>query len=283
MTRNDPAVECREDAGPVADLPCLKRQFPFRLGTTSYIVPGDLLHHIELLGPCLDEVELVLYECSEGHNLPTAAEVRELAARAAELELTLNVHLPGDLFFADPDPGRCQQFCDMVLRFYDRTLPLEPTAYILHLDSRWADGTVEREEATWQQRMAAALVCLQNRGLDLRRVLVENLEYPLGRLQPLVEAFNLGLCLDIGHLLRYNHDVASHLDDFLEQCPMVHLHGVNNGEDHLGLHHLSEELWALIRRQLAGYRGTVLLELFSLSDLLPSLARIQQLRQGDCK
>jgi len=277
----DPVEAGTPAATPV--LPCLKRQFPFRLGTTSYIIPADLAANLRLLGPCLDEVELVLYECAAGHNLPTPAEVRELAALAVDLELRLNVHLPGDLFFADPEPRRRRQFCDTALRFYERTLPLQPTAYILHLDSRWADGTVESDPQVWHHRLAAALTTLQDQGMDLQQVLVENLEYPLARLLPLAETFQLGLCLDVGHLLRYDHDVASHLDEFLEHCPMVHLHGVNQGEDHLGVQHLPEALWDLIRRQLAAYQGTVLLEIFSLHDLLPSLERMEQLRQGDSK
>ena len=262
----------------VPALPPLKQCFPFRLGTTSYIVPTTIRSNICFLGPLLDEVELVLYECDDCHNLPSITEIKTLAAMATDFDLTYNVHLPGELFFADSDPERRRQFCDTALRFYERTLDLQPTAYILHLDSRQANGEVEEDQQAWTQRIVSSLAYLRSHGMDLRHVLVENLEYPLGRLLPFVQAFDVGLCLDIGHLIRYGHNLETHLQDFLDRCPVIHLHGVHQGEDHLGLHHLASSDWELICRHLATYNGVVSLEIFSLADLESSLQKMAELR-----
>ena len=56
--------------------PALKRGFPFRLATTSYIFPAEILPNIRCLGRYFDEVELVLFESGQEDNLPTPGEIR---------------------------------------------------------------------------------------------------------------------------------------------------------------------------------------------------------------
>jgi sugar phosphate isomerase/epimerase len=266
---------------PKQSLPSLKQKFAFRLSTTSYIIPAAIIPNIRFLGRFLDEVELVLFESQDCHNLPTPGEIHDMATLAADLDLTYNVHLPGDLFFGDPDPALRQAFCTTALNFYERTLDLHPTAYILHLDSRKADGEVEADRNAWRQRVHESLDIMQSRGLDLRRVVVENLEYSLERIEPFAAAFGMDLCLDIGHLLRYGHDPEKQLETFLHKSTMVHLHGVKDGEDHLGLNHIPPQTWEAICQALQEYCGGVSLEVFSLNDLIPSLQRMQELIRGE--
>jgi sugar phosphate isomerase/epimerase len=262
-------------------LPLLKGRLAFRLATTSYIIPAAILPNIRFLGRHVDEVELVLFQSGDDDNLPTPGEVREMAKLASDLDLTYNVHLPADLFFGDPDMAWRRQFCATALRFYERLLPLQPTAYILHLDSRKADGQVEEDESAWRSRVHESLEFMREQGLDLGRVLVENLEFSLKRLVPLTATFGVGLCLDVGHLLRYQHDVAEHLKVFLPLSSMVHLHGLKDGNDHCGLEHIPSPEWQLIGQALRDYRGGVSIEVFSLNDLAPSLLRIQELIEGE--
>ncbi len=267
---------------PMQALPLLKQKFAFRLATTSFIIPGAILPNIRFLGPYVDEVELVLFESQDLNNIPTLAEIGELAILAEDFGLTYNVHLPGDLFFGDPDPALRQAFCATALNFYERTLALQPTAYVLHLDSRKADGKIEPDRAAWRQRVHESLDNMQSKGLDLCRVVLENLEYPLERIAPFAETFGMDLCLDIGHLLRYGHDPRKQLEAFLPKSSMVHLHGVNpEGEDHLGLDHIPQQEWDVICQALKEFRGGVSLEVFSLGDLIPSLHRIQELVRGE--
>lgn len=276
--RSAPVEQSPEEA---KILPLLKGRLAFRLATTSYVIPAAILPNIRFLGRHVDEMELVLFQSGHEDNLPTPGEIREMAKLASDLDLTYNVHLPADLFFGEPDVALRRQFCATALRFYERILPLHPAAYILHLDSRKADGQVEEDESAWRSRVHESLEFMMGQGLDLRRVLVENLEYSLKRLVPLVATFGLGLCLDIGHLLRYKHDVAEHLKLFLPLSSMVHLHGVNNGNDHCGLEYIPPQEWGLIGQALRDYQGGVSIEVFSLDDLAPSLLRIQELIEGE--
>jgi len=258
-------------------LPLLKRSFPFRLATTSYILPAEIIPNIRYLGQYFDEIELVLFESGRESNLPSPRDIREMARLASDLDLTYNVHLPADLFFGDPDPALRRRFCETAFSFYERTLPLEPTSYILHLDSRRADETIEPDGSAWANRVRESLQTMQMKGIELRRIAVENLEYPLQRILPFVEAFDMSFCLDIGHLLRYGHDPAEQAALFLKMCSMVHLHGVDNGKDHTGLDHIPLAEWRIICRALERYDGGVSLEVFSTDDLLVSLNRMQEM------
>ena len=263
-------------------LPLLKRSFPFRLATTSYILPAEIIPNIRYLGQYFDEIELVFFESGRESNLPSPRDIREMARLASDLDLTFNVHLPADLFFGDPDPALRRRFCETALSFYERTLPLAPTSYILHLDSRRADETIEPDGSAWTNRVRESLQAMQTQGVELRRIAVENLEYPLQRILPFVEAFDMSFCLDIGHLLRYGHDPAEQTALFLEKCSMVHLHGVDNGKDHTGLDHIPLAEWRIICGALESYGGGVSLEVFSIDDLLVSLRRMQEMaRRGN--
>jgi sugar phosphate isomerase/epimerase len=197
-----------------------------------------------------------------------------MARLASDLDITYNVHLPADLFFGDPDPAVRAKFCETALSFYERTLPLCPTSYVLHLDSRKADGTVEQDGAAWEDRVRESVLRMQTKGMEMRRVAVENLEYPLERVFPFVEAFEMSLCLDLGHLLRYGHDTAQQMSKFLNICSVAHLHGVNNGIDHQGVEHIPPGEWEIICRGLEQYAGVLSIEVFSLKDLSVSVNRI---------
>ncbi|MGA2401516.1 MAG: cobamide remodeling phosphodiesterase CbiR [Syntrophobacteraceae bacterium] len=255
----------------------LKRRFPFRLATTSYIIPAPILPNLHFLGPYVDEVEIVLFESGDESNLPSSAEIREMARVGSDLDITYNIHLPADLFFGDPDPTLREKFAETALRFYERTLSLDPTLYILHLDSRRADGTKEEDQRAWIDRVGESVEGLGCEGLDLHRVAVENLEYPLERVLPLVERSGMTFCLDIGHLLRYGYDVETVIEAFLEKSSMVHLHGVNCGADHVGIEWIPQEKWETISRALQNYCGGVSLEVFALADLASSLQRMQEI------
>jgi sugar phosphate isomerase/epimerase len=258
-------------------LAAVKGTFPFRLGTTSYIIPADILPNVRYLGRYFDEIELVLFESGHESNLPTAVDIREMARLAVDLDITYNVHLPADLFFGDPDPALRRKFCETAFSFYERTLPLCPTAYILHLDSRRADETVEPDGSAWANRVRESLEIMQTKGIELRRLAVENLEYPLQRILPFAEAFGVSFCLDIGHLLRYGHDAAEQMRSFLKMCSMVHLHGIDNGKDHKSIDHIPPTVWKAICEGLEKYHGGLSIEVFSFDDLTVSLNRMQEM------
>lgn len=258
-------------------LPFLKKRFPFRLAATSYIIPAPIIPNLLFFGSHVDEVELVLFESGSESNLPSRSDIREMKALGADLELTYNVHLPADIFLGDPDPDRRHRDRETTLRFFERTLPLNPTLFILHLDSRAGDGSANSDWIAWQDRVRQSVEALVKGGLDPRRVAIENLEYPMELILPLADDHGMSLCLDLGHFIRYQYDLREELEQNLSRSTMLHLHGVANGMDHLGLEHLSDEEWEVVSSALKSYTKGVCIEVFSLDDLVPSLARLKVL------
>ena len=112
----------------------------FRVGTTSYILPDDILPNVEYLAPRVDDIQLVLFETDEyGSNLPDAALRRRLIAQAQQHNLTYTVHLPLDLRLGD---GGAATDLSLVKarRVIEATRDLHPHAYTLHLDGGPADA-----------------------------------------------------------------------------------------------------------------------------------------------
>lgn len=255
-------------------LPSLKGVFPFRLSTTSYIIPDAILPNVEFLGPYLDEVELVLFESGQETNLPSVYEVRELGRMGQDMGITYNVHLPTDIFLGDPVSAVRNSSVEAVLRFHDRTIQLAPRLYVLHLETRSSQGERVQDREAWMDSVRSSLEALWRRGMDPKTVSVENLEYPPNLLEPLIEEMGMWHCVDVGHLIRYGFPVGEELGRCISRCAMVHLHGVEKGIDHRGLDLLPDGLWKELGRCLGRFRGGVSIEVFSLEHLARSMERI---------
>lgn len=257
--------------------PDLKGRFPFRLGTTSYILPAPILPNVRFLAPIVDEIELVLFESRFAENLPTEAEIRELARLGDAHDLTYNVHLPTDLALGDSDAARRWAAGETLKKFYDRTLPLAPTAYILHLEGQPAAEEGSAAMDRWRENIRSSLASLFDAGVDRERLAVENLEAPFAAVAPIVAALDLNVCLDAGHLLRQSLPMAELFTPYGSRTVMVHLHGMDGGRDHRSLRGVSEAAWSFLRGFLETYRGGVSIEVFSREDLGDSLVRLAEL------
>lgn len=254
----------------------LKGRFPFRLGTTSYILPEGILPNLRFLGPHLDEVELVLFESQGEDNLPSPEDTGVMARLGREMDLTFNVHLPTDLYLGSEDFGERRQACETLLRFYERTLPLNPTAYILHFERQATDGSDISELAHWRRRLRSSLELLLEGGLRPDLCALENLSYPFPWVDILAEEYGLNVCLDVGHLLQQDADPTFFFNRYAGRIAMVHLHGVR-GRDHQALTEIPHREWLAIADFLRTYRGGVSLEVFSLADLRVSLEKMAEI------
>ncbi len=116
----------------------------FRLGVPSYVYPADILPNVEALAPLVDDIELVLFESSpevRGQrsevsltNLPSVNTIARLAELAQQHDLTYTVHFPIDRHLGSPDIKERRALQKQMLAIMDRTRPLRPYAYILHLE-----------------------------------------------------------------------------------------------------------------------------------------------------
>ena len=112
----------------------LKNRFPFRLGTTSYIIPADLITNVRYLAPYVDDIELILFEADDESNLPDEKILIELNRIALSNDLSYTVHLPLGLpLGAANEAARCSSV-KKALRIVELTCPLNPAAYVVHFE-----------------------------------------------------------------------------------------------------------------------------------------------------
>ncbi len=248
----------------------------FRLGTTSYIIPADILPNVEFLAPQVDDVQLVLFETDEyGSNLPDAAVRQRLLQLAADHGLTYTVHLPLDLAFGS-DGEALHLSLVKARRVIEATQDLNPVAYTLHLDGRplLADGGCEPEQvAAWQANACRALETVSGWVSDPALLCIENLErWDPEAFTPVLARVPVSRTIDVGHLWLQGVDPMPHLRRWGPRTRVVHLHGID-GRDHKSLAHVAAaEVRPIVRWLETEFSGVLTLEVFNEPDLQSSLA-----------
>ncbi len=256
---------------------CYKRIFPFKLATTSYIYPDHILPNVTILAPFFDEIELVLFESEGQGNLPDDVQLSALINFSLHQEVNFNVHLPIDIFLGDESEEIRSKGVSIVKRVIERTLCLKPSLYTLHFDLRNKNGGEQRDIETWRRRIIQSVEEIVEYGIESNRISIETLDYPFEWIEDIVKEFGFSICLDIGHILIHGQDLRLYLKKYLADTSIVHLHGFQNGIDHLGIDRLPESPLKLILSSLRNYRGIVSIEVFSIEDLKGSLITLEEI------
>jgi sugar phosphate isomerase/epimerase len=212
----------------------LKNRFPFRLGTTSYIIPAELLPNVIYLADKVDDIELVLFESDEISNLPDAATVKMLKETAEQSDLTYTIHLPLDTWMGHEEVSVRERSVDKCLRVIERTGPLSPFAYVIHFQGDQRGEITSPDLERWiegHRRSVERL--LQN--VNSHNLCVETLDYPYTVIEDIISDYGLSVCLDIGHLLLCGYTPEDYLDRYLPRTRVLHLHGIEDGHDHRSL------------------------------------------------
>ncbi len=246
----------------------------FRIGTTSYIIPDDILPNVEYLAPLVDDVQLVLFETDEyGSNLPDPGLVERLNSLAAGHNLTYTVHLPLDLRLGD---GGEETHISLVKaqRVIAATRDLHPYAYTVHLDGHTLPLQTS-DLPGWQANSRRSLEIAGGWLVDPERLCVENLEgWDPEAFAPVVTALPVSRTIDIGHLWLSGADPLDHLARWVNRARVVHLHGIA-ARDHASVAHMPAERLDPVMAFLAGhFEGVVTLEVFNQADLESSLAAV---------
>ncbi len=149
----------------------------------------------------------------------------------------------------------------------DLTQPLGPTNYILHLP--YNQSPIGRIcDKAWQSRISDCLRRLRDAGIQSTALSIETLNYPLEWIEQILREYDLRVCLDMGHLIVNHENIETTYHRFAGQTTMIHLHGVNNGKDHLALDVFDQRWLDKIFSLLKQFTGTVSIEVFSFNHLL---------------
>jgi sugar phosphate isomerase/epimerase len=242
----------------------LKKRYPFRLGTTSFIYPADYVTNVRQLAPYLDEIELLLLEST---HLPSHNEIEELQHLGADHDITYNVHLPMDIDPASDQPDRRQASIASIANAIDRVAPLTPTTLTLHLTFSETEKR-DTDVNGWQMRAVESMrQLLKTTGITADLISIETLDYPPFWLEPVVQMLGVSVCVDVGHVILHGFDLAQVLESFAAQTTMMHLHGVASGTDHRPVHHIKPDDRYTVSRFLQNFKGSVSIEVFNLKHL----------------
>jgi sugar phosphate isomerase/epimerase len=247
-----------------------KGKYPFKIGTTSFIYPDYFIPNVRMLGPYLDEIELLLFESDSVASLLSKSVISDLIQLSENFNLTYNIHLPTDISISDPDPKKQQRAVDILIRVIDQTADLLPSTCTLHVpytNLSFEDNKVRR----WQNLVCNHLGKILAKGIPPEKLALETLDYPIDILSKIIEKLNLALCLDIGHLIVHGYDIQSIFNNYAELISIIHLHGVDHCRDHLALDQLPERLLRTVIWILKNFKGTVSLEVFCFQHLDTSL------------
>lgn len=249
-----------------------KKVYPFRIGTTSFIYPDLYSENVRKLGPYLDEIELLFFESRDPECFPSDYEINELVRLKEEFDLSFNVHLPTDVDLSTPDPTERETAISNLLKVINMTSPLNPVTYTLHIpfDPERSGG-----EALWRAYSFKGMRSLLAHGIDSRLISIETLMYPAEMLKPILDEFNLSMCLDVGHVILGGGDPLSVYETFKERISIIHLHAVHKGCDHVSLDLFDPQTFSQIRSILKDFSGTVSIEVFSFDDLERSLNHLR--------
>ncbi|MCG8341703.1 MAG: sugar phosphate isomerase/epimerase [Chlorobiales bacterium] len=258
-----------------------KKKFPFRVGTTSYIIPDEIVPNIEYLKDKVDDVELVLFESDEMGNLPSAQDIARLQEISEEYDLTYSIHLPLDVYLGSADAAIRKRSVDKCHRVVELTEALHPSAYVMHAEAGPGidvNGFSNGEKNGFAENFHISLERFFS-GIPVQpsEFCVETLNYPFEILGGVISSFGLSVTLDIGHLELYGHPVNEHLDRYLEHTRVLHMHGIKEGKDHKGLQYMRAETLDMVMQALSGnhdQKRVVTMEIFSEDDFNASCAEL---------
>jgi sugar phosphate isomerase/epimerase len=252
-----------------------KGVFPFKIGTTSFIYPDDYVSNVKMLGPYLENIELLLFESNHTDALPSKHVIGELASLAEDFNLTYNVHLPTDISISSRDQQQQRIAVETISRVAERVAPLSPTTLTLHVP--YNDNSLDEDNIkSWQERAIKNLAEILFNGTPGHLISIENLDYPFEILAPLISELDLTICLDCGHLILHGDDIEEFFDTYAAKTAIIHVYGVQNNHFHGALDQLPEKLIIPTTRLLAKFNGIVSLEVFSHADLDASLKFLEK-------
>ena len=251
---------------------CWKKRYNFRLACPSFVYPADYDINVDRLGPHVDDIELLFFE-GRRESLPTAPLVERLAVLGQRHAVGFNVHLPTDLPLLSADAPTARKAASTMKTLTQILAPLAPRFFVLHLETE--NPTQRIGPRRWQAWAARGLELLIAEGCPVQDFRVENHTVPLDWLAPLVEAFDLDLCLDIGHLHLAGGDLAQTLSRRQRRIRALHIHGVCDGRDHRALSCLPARDQEVLAGFLKSFAGSVTVEIFGFKDLCESLLLLE--------
>ncbi|MBU0730346.1 MAG: sugar phosphate isomerase/epimerase [Proteobacteria bacterium] len=250
----------------------LKGCYPWKIGAPSYVMPGDIITNVRLLKNHLDDVQILCFESSENVILEHDIPLGRLEEASWKSGLTYTVHLPTDMHLGASDPALREKGIAEICRVMEYFQPLSTRCFDLHL------APEELAAAVWLENLDKSLEALSRKlGPDTEKICIENIDYPVEQILPLIDKHRFSLCLDLGHIRRYGDDWERALER-ISAARHIHYHGYSKGKDHQALTdddlERTKDLGRILKE--TGFAGVVTLEIYDLKMLEASVAHLHK-------
>lgn len=226
------------------------------------ITVGDSTDRLVSIPSVFDFVE---FSISEQNRPVEPAVAAEISSMLADRALELLVHLPYKQVVSTPVP----ELNDAIVAYQGRLLELAAnlgaTKAVLHATMR------DPHDVEQRQQFGEQLERIKQRGEGVGvRVVVENVGHqrlgvPITVLGELADHRDIDLCFDIGHAYMENGNniIDSFLNEFGELVDHLHIHDARSrGDTHLPVG-AGEVDFSIVSKRLAGFDGTVAIEIFT--------------------
>ena len=177
------------------------KTLPFRLGTTSFIYPDEILPNIERLKDRVEDIEILFFEVEGPSSLPSRSTLEKMALIKKQSKLSFTVHTPLDSSLASEDFLRRSSSVEKVCLSIEGAHLIEPYAYILHvyLGDKEKDLPPKDLQA-WRERASDSLRNILTRTkVQNRQICIESIDYDFSLIEPVVSDLGLSIALDVGH------------------------------------------------------------------------------------
>lgn len=214
-----------------------------KISAPSFVIPDSRANNVLYLKPLVDEVELLFFDSRHEFDMPTDAEITELAA----LNMDYSVHLPTDANLNTVGGWR------VIDTYIEKLRPLKPLRMVIH----------PAESAFFLQELK------KRRG---HNIIIENTDF-YGRFFDEAVSMGLGLCFDNPHAGVFASEFHGRYRDHIRE---YHLQGEADGKHHKSLEHIEPNLLESILANAKSKGATVCLEVFREDAFLKSLEIIRK-------
>ncbi len=218
---------------------------------------------VRILADRVDDIQLLFFESLKNTRLDHPVDVRSLKSIADVSGLSYTVHLPTDIRLGADDPKTRGSGVDEIVRLVQVLDDLSPLCFDLHL----CGENLPCEQ--WKENLNLSLSRLAGEmGEAVDKLAVENIDYPLSEVVPLLKQYGIPVCLDFGHAERYGHG-REQMMAFLPDAVHIHYHGVQDGRDHRAISPADVKDAECLGQDLVrnGFSGVLTLEMYDLNYL----------------
>lgn len=249
----------------------------------------DIVFNVYTLSSMVDNVEVVLFHTPALNNFPSRQTVGELFEISRKTGISYTVHLPTSLDIASPDAGLRAGSTRQAIGLINLCSGLSPRHFILHIPyvtptlvyepGQYFKAIADSAWRPWLKRAGESLVEIAAATGNRAPLLIENINYSLTYVEPLIQEGLCHVCLDVGHLLLGEENVTREILRYSRATREIHLHGVTGYTDHCSLSVLSLDRLSSWLKLLADltFSGILNLEVFTPSDLKSSMELLDRL------